>query len=84
MSAGGASEEASMYLPVSTGQAAALLGVTEPRLNDLVRRGRIHPAPAIHAGRRLWEREHLIQAAEDLNLQQATLDAALAAAEVRS
>jgi hypothetical protein len=54
--------------PISTGQAAELLAVTEPQLAELVRRGYIHPAPAIFAGRRLWEAEHLIQAARHLGI----------------
>jgi hypothetical protein len=50
----------------STGQAAHLLGTTEPRLADLVRKGRIRPAPAVFAGRRVWDSSHIIQAAEHL------------------
>ncbi len=51
-----------MRFPISTGQAAKELTVTEPRLNDLIRRGKI-PAPPVLAGRRLWNREHIRQAA---------------------
>lgn len=54
--------------PLSTGQAARLLGTTEPRLAETVRRGRIHPEPTIVAGRRIWNREQLLQAAEHLGL----------------
>ena len=57
-----------MKYPLSTGQAAAYLGVAEPRLNDLVRRGKIDPAPPVLAGRRLWEAEHVRQAAEELGV----------------
>ena len=57
-----------MKYPISTGQAARLLGTTEPRLSEEVRRGRVDPAPAIFAGRRLWHPEHLLQAAEHLDL----------------
>lgn len=57
-----------MKYPISTGQAAALLEATEPQLAELVRRGRINPPPAIFAGRRLWMREHLVQAARHLGV----------------
>ena len=57
-----------MKYPISTGQAAELLGTTEPKLSEEVRRGRVTPAPAIFAGRRLWMQEHLLQAAESLGL----------------
>lgn len=48
--------------PMSTGEAARLLDTDEPRLSHLIRRGRITPPP-LSAGRRLWERGHLLQAA---------------------
>lgn len=57
-----------MKYPISTGQAADLLGTTEPRLAETVRRGKVTPEPAIFAGRRLWHAEHLIQAAEALSV----------------
>ena len=57
-----------MNFPLSTGQAAELLGTTEPKLAEEVRRRRVAPAPAIFAGRRLWMPEHLLQAAENLGL----------------
>lgn len=57
-----------MKYPIATGQAARLLGTTEPKLAEEVRRGRINPPPAIFAGRRLWQPEHLLQAAENLGL----------------
>ena len=57
-----------MTFPVSTGHAARLLGVPEPRLNDVVRRGRVRPEPPIVAGRRLWGPEHLLQAARALDV----------------
>lgn len=49
--------------PLSTGEAAKLLSVPEPRLSDLVRRGKIVPPPSIVAGRRVWQEIHLRQAA---------------------
>ena len=57
-----------MRYPLSTGGAARLLGITEPRLAETVRRGRIRPEPPIIAGRRLWGPEHLMQAARALGL----------------
>lgn len=53
---------------LSTGQAARLLGTTEPRLADFVRKGKIQPAPEVTAGRRLWDQSHILQAAEHLGL----------------
>ena len=58
----------SIDYPVSTGQAARILATTEPRLAETVRRGKVNPEPSILAGRRLWRPEHLIQAAEALDL----------------
>ena len=57
-----------MKFPISTGQAAEFLGTTEPKLSEEVRRARVTPPPPIFAGRRLWGREHLLQAAESLGL----------------
>lgn len=57
-----------MRYPLSTGQAAQFIRTTEPRLAETVRRGKVRPAPAVVAGRRLWEREHLVQAATYLDL----------------
>ncbi len=54
--------------PITTGTAAELLGTTEPRLAETVRRGHVTPPPPVRAGRRLWSAEHLLQAAEALNL----------------
>ncbi len=52
----------------STGQAAEVIGASEPRLSDLVRRGKIQPPPALFAGRRCWEPDHIRQAATHLGL----------------
>ena len=57
-----------MDFPLSTGRAAALLGVSEPQLAEQVRRGRIRPSPPIFAGRRMWQARHLIQAAQALGV----------------
>ena len=57
-----------MHLPASTGEVAQFLGITEPRLNDLIRRGRIVPPPPVAAGRRHWMPAHVRQAAAHLGL----------------
>ena len=57
-----------MTILKSTGEVARLLGTTEPTLSELVRRGRIEPAPTILAGRRLWAADHISQAAAALGL----------------
>jgi hypothetical protein len=54
--------------PAPTGYVAELLGVLEPRLNGLVRRGKIDPRPPVVAGRRLWSLAHVCQAARHLGL----------------
>ncbi|MCB9833041.1 MAG: hypothetical protein H6807_11270 [Planctomycetes bacterium] len=48
-----------MQFLLSTGQVAHDLGIPEPRLNDLIRRGKIDPLPPVVAGRRLWSAEHV-------------------------
>ncbi len=53
---------------LSTGQGARILGTTEPRLSETVRRGKVHPPPEVVAGRRLWSLEQLYQAAEALGI----------------
>jgi hypothetical protein len=67
-----------MPLTLSTGQAARLLDTNEPRLADLVRKGKITPPPEVVAGRRLWLMAHLLQAAEHLGVLTAELRAKLA------
>ena len=57
-----------MKTPITTGQAAQALSSTEPRLGELVRRGRIHPPPVVIAGRRLWSVDQVLQAAEALGV----------------
>jgi hypothetical protein len=57
-----------MNLPATTGYVAAVLGVSEPRLNDLVRRQKICPPPRLMLGRRLWSKEHVVQAARLLDV----------------
>lgn len=57
-----------MHLPLSTGEAGRTIHATEPELNRLVRQGRIRPEPPVRSGRRLWGREHLLQAAQALGL----------------
>jgi hypothetical protein len=53
---------------MSTGLAAQLLQTTEPRLAELVRRGKIDPAPLVVSGRRRWLASHLLQAAHQLGV----------------
>jgi len=57
-----------VQFPLSSGQSAQFLGVTEPRLNELIRKGKLDPAPQSAAGRRLWWPEHLLAAAQAMNL----------------
>ena len=57
-----------MPTALNTGRAAALLGSTEPALNDLIRKGRITPPPEVIAGRRIWQAQHVLQAAEILGV----------------
>lgn len=67
-----------MMIPLSTGQAARVLDSTEPRLNGLIRKGRLDPEPPVSAGRRQWEQRHLLQAAEILGVPAAVLRSRLA------
>ncbi len=69
---------------IPTGQGAQLLGVTEPRLSETVRRGKVSPPPRIVAGRRLWSADHLIQAAEALGVLTTELQQAIEAAAPRA
>lgn len=57
-----------MRFPQSTGEVAQLLGTSEPALAEAVRRKRIDPPPPVVAGRRLWDREHIDQAARVLGV----------------
>lgn len=63
-----------MQFPISTGQAARLLGTTEPRLSETVRRGRVMPAPVVLAGRRLWSLDQFRQAARALRIPEDEFD----------
>lgn len=54
--------------PISTGQAVSLLVTTEAQLAETVRRGLVQPPPPVFAGRRLWHRHHLLQAAQALGV----------------
>jgi hypothetical protein len=57
-----------MDCPAFTGDVARCLGVIEPRLNDVIRKGGVSPLPKVVGGRRLWEREQILQAAEYLGV----------------
>lgn len=59
--------------PWTTGIAAEVLGTTEPRLSETVRRGHVSPPPPIFAGRRLWTPDLLIQAARTLDVDPVVL-----------
>jgi len=52
-----------MNYPISTGQAARIVGATEPQLADALRRGKLECEPPIIAGRRLWHEQHVLAAA---------------------
>ena len=71
-----------MRYPLSTGEAARLLGATEPQLSEVVRRGGIKPEPRVLAGRRMWERDHILQAAKALDLDQEQVRSQLQGEEV--
>jgi hypothetical protein len=57
-----------MQFPISTGQAARLIKSIEPRMAEVVRRGKVDPPPPVLAGRRQWGPEHVLQAAWYLDL----------------
>jgi hypothetical protein len=57
-----------MQFPLTTGSAAQVLGTTERRLAETVRRGHVSPPPTILAGRRLWTLDQVLQAAEALGI----------------
>lgn len=57
-----------MKFPLSTGEVARVLGTTEPKLSEEVRRGRVAPAPRVFAGRRVWEQAHVYQVGARLGL----------------
>lgn len=71
-----------MRFPASTGHVAETLGTTEPKINDLIRRGKVNPGPPVFAGRRLWNAEHVLQAAEALGILNDGLAEALRQAEL--
>jgi len=66
-----------MKYPIPTGEVASVLSTTEPRLGETVRRGLVSPPPPVRAGRRMWDRSHILQAAEALGLLTDDLRAAL-------
>jgi hypothetical protein len=78
-------EEAHLQYPMSTGVVARLLLTNEPQLSNLVRSGRLQPAPEVVAGRRQWLQVHVVQAAKALGVLTPDLEARLAvSAEVGS
>jgi hypothetical protein len=60
-----------------TGAVVRLLGTTEARLQDLIRRGKVQPPPPISAGRRQWYAAHIFQAAKLLGVLTPELEAHL-------
>lgn len=62
-----------MLYPFSTGAVSRLLAVTEPQLQDLIRRQKIHPAPPVVAGRRHWHPADIRRAAEALGQDPSTV-----------
>lgn len=71
-------EEAHLQYPMSTGAVARLLLTNEPQLSNLVRCGRVQPAPEVVAGRRQWFPGHVFQAAKALGVLTPELEARLA------
>ncbi len=60
-----------MDTSLTTREVAALLGSTEPRLNHLIRTGRISPSPSLRAGRRFWAPSEVSSAAKALGVASA-------------
>lgn len=58
-----------MSTPVGTGAVARLLQLSEPQLNEHVRKGRIRNPPPVVAGRRFWSRSIIRAAAADLEIE---------------
>ena len=58
-----------LHFPLATGETGQLLDRTEPQLAEAVRRGLIQPPPPVRAGRRLWDRQHVLQAARALGVE---------------
>lgn len=52
----------------TTGEVAAELRTSEPRINDLIRRGKIAPAPSVRGGRRFWLQVDIERAARALGV----------------
>ncbi len=68
--------------PCFTAAVRDFLGVaTDKRLNELVRAGRVHPAPPVRSGRRLWSGHHIRQAALALGVLSPEIENELRRAE---
>jgi hypothetical protein len=70
---GGGTRQEAMSTHYYSGQVAHLLHTTEPALNDLIRRRKLDPVPEVVAGRRLWNRDHILQAAKRLGVPEASV-----------
>lgn len=66
------------HWPLATGEVATLLGVSEPRLNSLVRLRKV--TPPMFSGRRMWTPECVLQAARQVGLDAPTVRNLCAAA----
>lgn len=65
---------------LSTGAVARLIDVPEARIQQVIRRGRVCPAPAVAAGRRLWTADQVRQAATHLNALSPEIEGEIASA----
>jgi hypothetical protein len=62
---------------LSTGQCARLLNISEPTLSEAVRRGRLQSRIPVVAGRRLWDRDAVLEAARLFGCSPAKIEATL-------
>ena len=65
---------------LSTGAVARLIGVPEARIQHIIRRGRVCPAPTVAAGRRSWTYGQVLQAARELEVLDSAIEDAINAA----
>lgn len=73
-----------LALPCTTATARDILGLAKDKiLNELVRSGRLRPAPPVVSGRRLWSTVHLLEAARVLDRLTPELEGLLRRAERR-
>jgi hypothetical protein len=58
-----------MSVLIGTGAVARLLHLSEPQLNDQIRKGRVRALPPVVAGRRLWSIRLIRDVAVDLGIE---------------